>query len=512
MKLEVPYHPSARQRKFHDSTADELLYGGAAGGGKSCAVVIDALIKAIEHPGCFFYCFRRTYGELEDTLISEAKRWYPKELGKWVMGPPPTFYLHNGAEIRFRHCQYETDLEKYQSAQMAGLYIDEAGHFSFKMFDYLSTRVRAVKELGFKPQVKLTANPGGVGHGWLKQKFINGARSDEIKRIVSHSEYLGKDIEQYVQFIPAKVSDNPHLGEEYIVRLEGRGESLKRAMLFGDWDIFDGQAFPEWRNDPEHYDDHKYTHVVNPFIIPRSWRLFKSYDYGHSAPYSVLWWAIGDDTVDKRVYLIKELYGGSEKEFNTGLRETAVEQAAKIRAIETTPQVLRFTDTEGKERQVVINMAEHGFIDGVADPRIWDNSAGTNTCIGDMMKAKPYCVFFRDSRHDPSAKPNVVNNRLQGKQIFHTLLRFKDDGKPLFQVFSTCTNFIKHIPELVSDPDNPEDVESDKTEDHDYDATRYMLMIQKPNAMKKKQLMLRRELDDPDPLDMEPKMLKMYGG
>lgn len=509
MKLEVSYHPSARQRRFHDSDADDILYGGSAGGGKSCAVVIDALVKACEHPGAYIYCFRRTYTELEDTLISEAKRWYPPDLGKWVMGPPPTFYLPNGSEIRFRHCQYDSDIEKYQSAQMSGLYIDEAGHFNFKKYDYLSTRVRVPKSQGYKPQVKLTANPGGEGHGWIKSKYINGAVPDEIKRIITHSEFLGKDFEQSVQFIPAKLSDNPHLGDYYAMRLEGRGEALKRALLFGDWDIFDGQAFTEWRNKPEHYDDHEMTHVINPFQIPRHWKIFRSYDFGYSAPYSVLWWAIGDETVNNRIYLICELYGANAKEFNVGLRQTAAEQAALIRKIETTPQYINFKDTNGVDQQVVINMGAHGFIDGIADPAIWDNSAGTNTCIGEMM-AKQH-VYFRDARYDPEAKRNVVNNRLQGKQIIHELLKFQDDNKPLLQVFSTCPNLIKHIPELVNDPDVPEDVLSEKTEDHDYDAMRYMATIKRPQITQKKQLQLRKEVPDADPLDQEPKMLKMYG-
>jgi len=476
----------------------------------SCAVVIDALLKGLEHPGAFIYCFRRTYTELEDTLISEMKRWYPREMGRYSEGDH-TYYLPNKAEIRFRHCQYESDLQKYQSAQISFLYIDEITHFTFPMFDFLSTRVRSPKELGFKPQVKLTGNPGGVGHGWVKATFIAGATPNEIKRVGIWSDYLQKEFVSSIQFIPAFLSDNPHLGEDYVRKLEGRSENLKRAMLYGDWDIFEGQAFMEWRNDFRHYDDHKLTHVINPFPIPNHWRIFRSYDFGHSAPYSVLWWAIGDETVNRRIYLIKELYGADPKDFNKGIREEAVEQARKIWQTETTPFTLRFTDTEGIAQEVEINMSAHGFIDGIADPSIWDLSAGMNICIGEMMGAKPYKIAFRDARWDQEARRNVVNNRLQGKQIFHSLLRFQDDDKPLIQVFNTCPNYIKHIPELVMDPNNPEDVVSAKVEDHDYDATRYMLMIQKPIGAKPKDPWHKRELPENDPLDQAPPLLKTYG-
>lgn len=520
MRIEVDYHPSGPQRLFHESDADEILYGGAAGGGKSAAIVIDALIKASEHPGAVVYCFRRTCPQLDDTLITEMRRWYPDGIGRFNQGTR-TFFLRNGSQIRFRHCQHENDKYNYQGAQMSFLYIDELTHFTESIFDYLSSRVRTAEELGFKPQVKCSSNPGGEGHTWVKARFVTpflveratdnkpATYTNEIKRYKYWSDYLQEEKVTTRQFIPAYLKDNPHLNDDYVMKLEMLPDKLKRALLYGDWDIFVGQAFMEWANAPEHYDDRRMTHVINPFEIPPHWKIFRGYDFGQGAPYSVLWWAIGDESVNGRLFLIKELYGGTKD--GDGLRETASQQAEKILQVERIPFVLTFKDTRGYERSIEYDFKDHGFIDGIADPSIWANSHGMNESVASVMESKG--VVFRNPDYDPSARKNVVNNRLQGKQMIHEALRFNEDGFPQMQVFKTCPNYIKHLPEMVIDPDNPEDVLTKHVQDHEYDATRYTLMIKKPQILdlskkREKQTYVHRA----DPLGQAPPRVQIKAG
>ena len=513
MRIELDYHPTAPQKLFHETTAGEVLYGGAAGGGKSVAIVVDALLKCSEHPGAYAYCMRRTCPELDDTLISEAKKRYPKEVGRWA---GRTFFLNNGSEIRFRHCQHESDLPKFYGAEISFLYIDELTHFTLKMYDTICTRVRTAEDLGFEPQIKCSSNPGNVGHTWVKTRFvtpfmINKATETEPAqydpRIVSqqvYSKYLDEWHTTTAQFIPAYLKDNPHLGAAYVLNLESKPEKIKRALLYGDWDIFEGQAFEEWTDDPKHYDDQIMTHVINPIQIPAHWKIFRSYDYGYGAPYSLLWWAISGSDADNRIYLVKELYGGDDN--GEGLREAPSVVAEKILEIEKNPFTLEFKDTEGNKKSVEIDFSQNGFIDGIADPSIWTLGANAVESTGETMMRMG--VTFMDPTWFKEARNTVVNNRAQGKTMLHEALRFIN-GKPSLQVFSTCEKYRDHIPELIIDPDNPEDVVTKHVEDHDYDATRYMLMVHKPRIKLKPQVQQVRNTRKVDPLDQAPPLGKM---
>ena len=169
MKLEMDDSPTRRQRAFHESREDEVLYGGAAGGGKSCAVVMDAFFRCARHPGTVAYLFRRTYRELEDTLIAEAIRRIPAQVYRYSASAHE-MRLVNGSCLRFRHCQNEADRFQYQGAEIHWLYIDELTHFTKAIYDFLRSRVRAEASLGIRPVVRCTSNPGGVGHAWVKAR------------------------------------------------------------------------------------------------------------------------------------------------------------------------------------------------------------------------------------------------------------------------------------------------------------------------------------------------------
>lgn len=427
----LEYIPTERQALYHSSVADELMYGGAAGGGKSTATVIEAGLLCLENPGINVYLFRRTYPELETSLITEAQKWwtgigtYGRAAHEWS--------FPNGSKMLFRHCRWESDRYLYQGAQINALFIDEITHFSLQTVEYLKTRVRAEKSLNFRPRCRFTGNPGGIGHAWVKELFID-LEPEKIKEIVVHSEKLNKDKIIRRQYIPAKVTDNPHIGEEYVFNLEQKPEAMRRALLDGDWNLFEGQVFYEFRDDAGHYADGIGTHVIQPFEIPPSWQRYRSYDFGYSKPFSVLWWA---QDPDGRLYLYREWYGASAP--NTGIKMPISEQAEGM-----------------KTREV-----NDGQIIGWADPSIWDAQMG-DSVAEQMARAG---VYFSPGD----------NHRIAGKMELHDRLRFGEDGRPMLYVFSTCREFIRTIPSLVYSQIRVEDVDT-TCEDHAYDAARYMLM------------------------------------
>lgn len=432
----LPYCPTPLQKKFHQSEADEVLFGGAAGGGKTTAIVADALFRCLNHRLVTAYVFRRTYQELEDVLIPAARALLPKGAGRYVASEHEIAFV-NGSVVRFRHCFTAGDVYRYQGAEINYLYIDELTHFPKSMYDYLKTRLRANVRQNMTPKVRCTTNPGGIGHAWVKKRFVDaGPPMTEICEF-QHSDYLDKDNRHTRLFIPATLLSNPHIQKAYVFELEKKPEALRKALLDGDWNVFEGQAFPEWRDNPAGYHDGRLSHVIHPFQIPSEWRILRSFDFGYARPFSVLWWAVDfDDTV----YLIHEWYGASDA--NVGLRLNPAEIADGI-----------------KQREAELFAGR--TVSGPADPSIWDASRGIS--VAEQMEEQG--VYFQKG----------VNSRLSGKMHFHYRLRFDENGKARFYVFSTCKAFIRTFPAMNLSRENPEDVDT-ACEDHAYDAARYFLM------------------------------------
>lgn len=442
--IDVPYRPSAKQRQFHISIANEVLYGGAAGGGKSVAIVLDGLKRCLQFPKTRAYMFRRTYRELEDTLITEALRWYPKEIASYNVGRHE-MTLINGSKIFFRHCSSVADMYDYAGAEIHWLYIDELTSFEREIYEFLKTRLRARAELGITPVVRCASNPGNIGHGWVKQYFVDaGSYGDLVEhRVVSRT---AKRVRTFTtQYIPALATDNPYITDDYIFELERKPEALKRALLFGDWDAFEGQVFTEWVDSPEHYLDQRHTHVIKPFNIPLHWPRAMSFDHGYTRPFSVGWWAIGPRG---EAYRYREWYGCEPGRANVGIQLSPRQIAEGI--------VAREMEYEG---------AENLSVDRVADPSIFERSRGDS--VAQQMEPQDGLpgIYFRKGD----------NSRIAGKMQLHERLRFGEDGRPLLYVFDTCRDFIRTIPNLPYDPRKPEDVNSE-AEDHVYDETRYFLM------------------------------------
>ena len=457
----ISYTPTPKQQLFHASKADEVLFGGAAGGGKSKALVMDALFRCLLYPKTHAYVFRRTYGELEDTIIREARESYPQGLGKYNAARHE-IELPNGSFIHFRHCAGFDDRQNYRGAEIQWLYFDELTSFEEEIYDFLKTRLRAKKKLGVQPCVRSATNPGDIGHAWVKRRFVDAAPPMTLFESTVTSRESRKRKTYRLQYIPSLVTENPHISEDYLFQLENKPAALRNAMLYGDWNAFEGQVFTEWADRPEHYRDRLWTHVVEPFAIPDHWPRCMSFDHGYSKPFSVGWWAMSPGGT---AYRYREWYGCEPGRANQGVRLTPRQIAEGI------------LEREQAERENNIR------IDRVADPAIFDRSRGDSVAQQMEPQGKLPGVFFRPGEH----------NRLSGKMEMHERLRFDEQGRPKLQVFSTCRDFIRTVPALPYSTRTVEDVDS-AAEDHIYDETRYFCMARPVNAKEPKQ---RKAVFDP---------------
>ena len=443
--IHINYIPTEKQKIFHASKANEILYGGAAGGGKTKALIMDALFRCLKNPGTTACVFRRTYQELEDTDIKEAQASYPEGIAKYNAGRHE-FQLINGSKILFRHCESEADRFKYSGIEIQFLYFDELTSFEQVVYDFIKTRLRAKKSLGVVPIVRSASNPGNIGHGWVKKMFVDAGPYLSIQTQEVYSETLHKSKIIRTQYIPALAMENPHITDDYIFELEQKPEALRKSLLEGRWDAFEGMVFTEWRDDPSHYEDRKWTHVIAPFDIPAEWPRYFGFDHGYSKPFSCGWFAMGPDGC---LYHYKEWYGCKPKQANVGICLTPGQISDGI------------IEREEAESRENLHMGR------TADPAIFDKSRGDS--VADQMApgfmGRNKGVIFSKGDH----------TRIPGLMQFHERLKFDENGRPKLQVFSTCKEFIRTVPTLPYSDTKPEDVSTD-AEDHIYDMTRYVIM------------------------------------
>lgn len=440
---DVIWRPQPKQALFMRRPEYEALYGGAAGGGKSDALVIEAL-RQVHIPHYKALIIRKTYPELRE-LIDKALLYYTRAVpGARYNDSSHTWTFPSGAKVIFGSMHHAKDRIKYQGQAYDLVAFDELTHFTFDEYTYLFSRNRP-NGPGTRVYIRSTANPGGVGHGWVKERFITPAPPmTPITEAVEWEDARGThSAVQSRIFVPATVLDNAALvanDPHYMSRLASMPEAEKRALLYGDWDSFSGQVFTEWRNDPSHYEDRLHTHVIAPFEIPDDWGIWCGMDWGYSRPFSVGWFAVDRQ---KRLYHIRELYG-CDGTPNKGVQWEPTELARKIREIEADDPNLR-----GRQ------------IRRVGDPAIW-GSDGTES-IGALMERER--IYFDKGDHA----------RIDGKMQLHHRLAFDEEGRPMMYVFNTCRHFIRTFPALVYDETDVEDVDTDG-EDHAYDMARYVCM------------------------------------
>ena len=380
-----------KQKMFIDASESEVLFGGAAGGGKSYGQTVDALLFALRYPGSKQLILRRTFSELDKSLIRLALSLYPREIFSFS-STSHTGRFKNGSILDFGYCAAENDVYQYQSAEYDVIRFDELTHFTESQYLYLISRVRGAN--CFPKQIKSSTNPGGVGHSWVKARFIEPSPPRE--------SFIGRDGMRRV-FIPALLDDNAFLtlkDPSYKERLASLPERERRALLYGDWDIFEGQYFTEF--------DAK-RHVISAFEVPREWRRYRTIDYGLDR-LACLWIAISPDGVS---YVYREYC-----ESNLPISEAA-------RAIlERTPDGERIYAT-------------------LAPPDLWSRGQETGRCKATIF-----------GEHGLSLK-KTSNDRETGWLAVKELLSPR--GQRQIRIFETCREIISCLPALTVDKTRPTD-------------------------------------------------------
>ena len=432
--------PNEKQKLFLTAKQKYIGFGGARGGGKSWAVRVKAILLCLKYAGIKCMIVRKTYAELTANhivpMVELLHCYAPKKDDRIASynDAKKTITFSNGSTILFRYCDNEKDAERFQGTEVDVLFVDEATHQSEEKWKKLTACVRGVNK--FPKRIYATMNPGGEGHAWVKRLFID------------RNFHRGENANDYV-FIKSKVTDNTALMREnpdYIDQLEALPPQLRKMWLEGDWDVASGMVFEEFRNDPDHYLDRQWTHVIEPFEIPDSWKIYRGFDFGYNKPFSCQWFAVDTDGV---VYNILELYGcqkdvNGEDIANVGVKWTPQKMFSEIHKIESEHRWL-------KGKQII----------GIADPACWNSETGESVA----ETAAKYQVFFNKGD----------NNRLSGWMQMHYRLAFDENGFPMMYIFKNCKSFIRTIPLMMYDEHKPEDIDSD-LEDHNLDSCRYFLM------------------------------------
>lgn len=434
--------PNKKQDLFLKDHHRHVCFGGARAGGKSWSIRTKAILLAGNYPGIDQMIVRKSFPELETNHI----RPFKKLLKIKAPGNPIDYNeskriitFPNGSTIRFAYCDRDADTDRLQGTEVDVLYLDEATQLSEQQIHDLNACVRGTNP-NFPLRTYYTCNPGGKGHAYIKRLFID-------------RQYVGDEKPEDYSFIQSLVYDNDVLlaaHPEYLDELKNLPEARRKAWLEGDWDSFVGQVFTEWRNDPAHYEDHRWTHVINDIDPDPSWKIYRGFDFGYAKPFSVGWYAIDHYG---RMYRFKEYYGCTRQP-NTGVEMQPREIAQRIREIEKTDPLL-------KGRQIL----------GIADPAIWQMTTGES--IADMMAREG--VYFSKGDH----------TRLAGLMQCHYRLAFDDEGFPMFYVCKSCKEFIRTIPVLIYDEKKVEDVDTEM-EDHIFDEWKYVCMENPLNPRKSK--------------------------
>lgn len=413
-ELTLKGYPNERQKEFFLSTSRHVGYGGARGGGKSWAMRRKFVLLALKYPGLKLLILRRTLPELRENhvmpLLGELTGFAKYN------DQEKAFTFPNGSRIKLGYCDNERDVFQYQGQEYDVIGMEEATHFTDTMRDFFTTCNRSTRT-DFKPRMYYTSNPGGIGHAWFKRLFID-------------REYVNKERAEDYVFIPAKVYDNKVLMDsnpEYVESLENLPEDMREAHLHGNWDVFAGQYFREWRRE---------THVIKPISLPKSWMRFCSIDWGYNDPCAVYWHAV----YDMRVYTYREMY----------IRQTNASDVAK--------QILDLSKGEDIEYTV-------------ASPDMW-HKRGTASSRDGEMKGESIAEIFMDAGVWLN---KADNDRIQGWTRMREYMKTSPDGQPYWLIFDNCSNLIRTLPQLIHHDRNVEDV-SDKVEDHAPESCRYGLM------------------------------------
>ena len=402
------------QTDFLAADEKDVLYGGAAGGGKSYAMLVDPLRYAHKkaHRALIL---RRSMPELRE-MIDKSRELYPQAFpGAKFREVEKLWNFPSGAKIEFGFLERDADVYRYQGQAYSWIGFDEITHLPTEFsWNYLASRLRTT-DPEIKTYLRCTANPGGSGAHWVKKRYIEPSESNK--------SFLGED-GLTRKFIPAKLQDNPYLAKDgvYEQMLKSLPPIQRRQLLEGNWEVAEGAAFVEF--DPT-------KHIVTPFQIPVHWERVKGVDYGYAAESCCLWGAI--DINDGTLIIYRELY-------QKGL--TGEELGSIIGNME---------------------LEDPFSVPGVLDTAAWARTGTTGPTVGEALIKAGHKLRRADK------------NRIQGKIQIHEFLKVKENGRPRLQIFNSCPNLIRELQSIPLSKTNPEDVDTHAS-DHAYDALRYLIM------------------------------------
>ena len=421
-----------KQQAFIDSQAFETLFGGAAGGGKSYGQLVDGLLYALKYPKSKQIIFRSTFADLEKSLIRTSMNLYPLSIANYN-DSKHTWKFKNGSIIDFGYIQYEKDVYQYQSAEYDVIRFDELTHFTEFMYTYMISRCRGANP--YPKGIKSSTNPGGVGHNWVKERFIDIGAPNVI-----HTCKLETGETTTRIFIPSLVQDNKFMltyDPDYIKRLDALPEKERKALKYGNWDIFDGQFFTEFDRN---------IHVIEPFVIPKDWYVYFVMDYGLDK-LAGYWIAID---YNNNAYVFREVYQSN----------LLVSQA----------------------RDKIKEMTNEDVYMYLAPPDLWNRHKETGKSTADIFAEGNVTLY----------KTN--NDRIQGwLQMKEWLKPYKDEQgctTAKLKIFSTCKNLIRCLPQVQHDAKRVGDIANEPHElTHSVDAIRGFCVYwtQEPIFVPKKQ-------------------------
>lgn len=442
---------------MHRCPATEILYGGAKYGGKSVAILNDLFEWCCRVKGLQVYLFRRTYPELWDNHIRKALVEFPKEVCEWHQ-KESVFAFKNGSLFHMAYCNHEKDVLKHQGRAIHVLGIDEVTLWSKFMYDILYSNVRLDIDVPEEyrhllPRIVVSGNPGGIGHAWVKSRWIAPAEPLQI--------WKEKPDDPTTRcFIPAKIYDNPRgrqTDPSYELRLDRLPPPLQKALKEGDWDVFAGQVFNNLT--PE-------IHQIQEIRIPDTWYLFRAMDWGHAQPFSYGLYAMD---FNGRMYRIREWYGWNGNA-NEGLKMDPEEVASGIQEIEK--------EFEGRVRP------------GPGCPIMFNKTGGRS--IAERMASKG--IVFVHGDIDPVNRLIETYTRLN--QNLH-------NGTPmLLTIKGHDKHFWRLMPEMIADDQRPEIVDKDQ-EDHLYEEVSLACMYRALKPPKREEVEQRRRDDEYPMLDPE---------
>jgi hypothetical protein len=402
------------QTDFLAASETDVLYGGAAGGGKSYAMLVDPLRFA--HRGAHrALILRRSMPELRE-LIDKSRELYPKAFpGCKYKEVEKLWNFPSGAKIEFGFLERDADVYRYQGQAYSWIGFDEITHQATEFsWNYLASRLRTT-DPEIIPYMRCTANPGGVGAHWVKKRYIDPSPPNESFK---GSDGLSR------KFIPARLDDNPYLANDgrYEQMLKALPPTQRRQLLEGDWEVAEGAAFTEFDRN---------IHIIDPFEIPIHWDRVKGIDYGYASESACVWGAIDRD--DNTLIIYRELY-------RKGLLATDLAQL--------------ITEME---------LNDPMSVPGVLDTACWNRTGQTGPTVGETLVKAGHKLRRADK------------NRVAGKIQIHEYLKVQQSGRPKLQIFNTCPNLIRELQSIPLDKSNPEDVDT-HAPDHAYDALRYLIM------------------------------------